>query len=77
MSNSITEVVRRVYAENERGLFLEVREWGEVPGFLVIDAPGEKNEEWFGKQFHYAMSPTFARALGEALIASANEQESA
>lgn len=73
MTNELIEVTRRVYVEGELGVFLEVAPWPEVPGYLVIDAPGEKNKEWFGKQTQYSMTPKFARALGEALIASANE----
>jgi hypothetical protein len=73
--NPNIEVVRRVYVEGERGIYLEVGPWPEVPGYLCITADGEKNEEWFGKFTPYSMTPEFARALGEALIASANELE--
>jgi len=74
--NPNIEVVRRVYVEGERGVYVEVAPWSEVSGFVVLEAPGEKNKEWFGDRlFGTSMKPEFARALGEALIAAAEEAE--
>jgi hypothetical protein len=72
---STIEVIRRVHVDDRPGVFLAVMPWTEAPGYLAIYAPGEKNEEWFGKIEPFCMTPEFARALGEALIASANELE--
>lgn len=69
-----SETVRRVYVEGE-STFLSVGPWPEAPEFLALYTEGDKNREWFG-HIETSMTPAYARALGRALIAAADEMES-
>lgn len=72
MKNPLVESVKRVWVEGEKA-FLEIRPYPEAPETaLEIATTTEKSSEWFDK-ISIPMSPEYARALGEALIAAANE----
>lgn len=65
-TNTVREIV------NEDGYAVEVRPWPEAPDVVAIMSRGEANRDWFGP-LGLTMSPEFARHIGEALIACANE----
>jgi len=72
MKNPLIESVKRVWVDGEKS-FLEIRPYPEAPQHsLEIATTNERSTEWFGK-ISLPMSPEYARALGEALIAAANE----
>ena len=73
--NEQIDVIRRVYAKGEKA-FLEVRPWPDAPDTAIeLHSSGEVNEEYWGK-FFLTLSKSDAQALGEALIAAANELRS-
>jgi hypothetical protein len=68
-----TEVVRRVGHEDFDGHFLSVCPGPDAPEMLVLlHSDGEKNAKFFG-QIYLQASPDYMRALGEAIIACAND----
>lgn len=67
------EVIRRIYEPKERGVFLEIGDFPENPDYLQLRTADATGVEWFG-QLGFSLSPAFALALGEALIASAKEK---
>lgn len=72
MKNPLVESVKRVWVERER-VYLEVRSYPEAPETsLEIATTTPQADQWFGK-VSLPMSPEYARALGEALIAMADE----
>ena len=72
MANSLVESLKRVWVDKER-VFLEVRRYPEAPETsLEIATSTPQADQWFGK-ISLPMSPEYARALGEALIAMADE----
>ncbi len=70
--NPLVETVKRVWVDNER-VFLEVRPYPEAPETSIeIATTTPQADQWFGKT-SLTMSPEYARALGESLIAMADE----
>jgi len=67
------DILRQVYSAD--GCFMTVRPWPEGPDSVALMTVGKENEEYFGK-YETAMSPEFARLLGKALIACADEIDS-
>lgn len=72
MGNVSTEIVRRVY-NDEEGVFLEV---GPGPdGFgVAVETTTDASHAWFGR-LNFHMSCAMAEKLGEALIAASKECE--
>ena len=69
-----TDVVRKVY--DRSGHFLEVGPWPDSPNVAALMTIGKKNEEYFGT-INLSMSTEFARQIGRALIACADELDAA
>lgn len=68
-----TDVIRRV--QNEDGETLDIRPWPDAPiAVALMNSGGDKSEAYFGK-LELALSPKFARQIGQALINCANEIE--
>lgn len=67
-----TEILRRVYLGSN---CVEIGEDSDCPGLLELRTMGSENKEYFGVVNLTAMTPEFARHLGLALCAAANEQE--
>lgn len=65
-----TETVRKVYSE---GNSVEVGEWPDATDHLELRTSGASNIGYFG-QLSLTMSPAFALALGQALVAAATEK---
>jgi hypothetical protein len=72
-NKAAVEVVRRVW-DQEDAVFIEVGEYADNPDYLCLRTAGVKSIEWFGS-IDIGMSPAFAKALGEALLAAATEKE--
>jgi hypothetical protein len=69
----VTDVIRRV--QNKEGKCLDVRPWPEGPSFVTLTNEGdEQSQEYFGA-LDITLEPEFARHLGRALIACADEIE--
>lgn len=68
-----TETIRRVYVEGENKC-LSVGPWSEVPDYLALYAEGKENRDWFGN-VNLSMTSEYARKLGQALIAAADEHD--
>lgn len=71
MQNSV-EVIRRVHVENEDA-FLEIGDFPAAPNYLEIRTTDTLSKIWFGV-VNMSMSPEYAEALGNALIAAAKEK---
>ena len=65
-----TDIIRQVYDED--GRFFTVRPWPDAPSAVALMTEGEDNKAHFGA-YETAMNPEFARQLGKALIACADE----
>lgn len=72
MPKAEIDVIRRVFGPETDSNFIEVGPWADSPSdTLELRTTGEC-ADWFGG-INLTMSPEFARALGKALIDSANE----
>jgi hypothetical protein len=67
-----TKVIRQVY--DDGGKYLTVQPWPESPSAVGLMSVGKENQEYWGDN-EIVMSPEFARQLGKALIACADEIE--
>lgn len=70
MYEVITDTIRRT--QNSEGRTIDVRPWPDAPNFVQLVTEGEDNIKYFG-EIELPMEPEFARKIGEALIACANE----
>jgi hypothetical protein len=69
------EVVRRAWEEKE-GVALEVGDFGGNPDYLCLRTNNDpQSKAWFGP-LEISMTSAFARDLGRALIACADDKES-
>jgi len=66
------EKVYRVFAELGHGEYLEVGPWPDAPDCLSLRTVDKKSQDWFGN-FDMSMSADFARKLGAALLAAADD----
>ena len=75
MSKYSTEVIRRVY-DDEEGAYLEIGACQDgTPGVVSLSTGGNtKNEEWYGS-FYVSLNPDHARQVAAALLARAEEAE--
>ncbi|KAF1011078.1 MAG: hypothetical protein E5299_01499 [Burkholderia gladioli] len=64
-----TEVIREVWIEGAR---IRVSQDEELSGVLVTNEGHKDSEDWFGS-IRFTMTYDFAKALGEAIIAAAEE----
>jgi hypothetical protein len=69
-----TDIIRRI--QNEGGHTLDVRPWPDGPDFVCLMNSSDESAEWFGR-IELSMEPEFARRLGRALIACADELDKA
>ena len=70
MYEVVTDIIRRI--QNKDGRSLDIRPWPDAPDCVAIMAEGGENKEWFG-QVELSMDADFARQVGEAIIACADE----
>lgn len=75
LKNPTTDVIHRVWVENENA-HLEIRPFPDAPdtALEVTTSSHDGSKHWFG-DVSITMSPAYARELGKALIAAANEMQ--
>lgn len=73
MNSPVTDVIRRVWVENEDA-HLEIRPFPDAPdtALEITTASHAGSKSWFG-DICITMSPEYAKELGKALIAAADE----
>lgn len=69
----ITDVLRRVFVTSETA-YLEIGPYPDCSDTIELRTTDEASKEWFGKH-SIIMSPEYAIALGQALIASAQDMQ--
>lgn len=72
MSKTITEIVRRVYDNDNNGVFIEVGPDSDVLDNVTMQTTEAESRSWYG-EFSVSMTPHMAKAIGHALIATADE----
>lgn len=72
MTNSATEVIRRVWYKEE-GVCLEIGDYAEAPTSLEVRTVDDDSKRWFG-DLSLAISPEYAKQLGQALIDAAKDR---
>lgn len=67
------DIIRKIWHDNE-GVSIEVKPDADGLDMVRICTVDPKSAEYFGK-FDFNLVPSLARAVGEAMIAAANELE--
>lgn len=65
-----TDTIRRV--QNREGQCLDIRPWPDAPDSVALMSVDARSADYFGR-LELAMDPEFARAIGRALIACADD----
>ena len=68
----VTDIIHRI--QNDQGKCIDVRPWPEAPSCVALMNSNKDSQEYFGN-LELAMDTKFARHIGQALIACADEIE--